>query len=344
MSQLEERISEIEKKKRRSTIKYLIAGIVILGAFSFFYINSLFKQINDKEALIKKTSQLRFYGQDIKSGEVKDKKYNEQLLQLKNALDFLRSTTNDPFTKNGIDSILKKVNIIYRINSDTITIEYDKRIADGNMMTKVIQSMNHTAFRLEETLAKNDSNSLKVNTVYYGKSINRNILNSLIEKIQAQNIDIVDVKPFRNKTYEWDGVIKIFYKKPPLSLSELNKDSSTDPMTALNIISPNANFDIRFYSYRPYKKIKVVLQKTLKDEGYHVSIFPDWKTKPSFFSKESTILYYVDETKEKAIELANTLNKKLDYKFIFKVSKGYGYGIVDEEKDNLFVIHYVGNK
>lgn len=339
MSKLQERISEIEKKKRKTTIKYLIAGIVILGAFSFFYINSLFKQINDKEKLIQKTSQLQFYGEDIKSGEVKDKKYNEQLLQLKNALEFLRTTTTDPFTKNGIDSILEKVNIIYRINSDTITIQYDKRIADGDMVTKAIQSMNHTAFRLEETLVKNDSSRLKVNTVYYGKSINRNILSTLVQKIQEHNIDIVDVKPFRNKTYEWDGVVKIFYTEPP---SELNKDSSLTALTPL--VSPNANFDIRFYSYRPDKKTKVVLQKTLKDESYHVSIFPDWKTKPSFFSKESTILYYDDHTKEKAIELANTLNEKLDYKVNFKASKGYGYGIVDEEKDNLFVIHYVGSK
>ncbi|MBL4605471.1 MAG: hypothetical protein JKY02_07395 [Flavobacteriaceae bacterium] len=332
MSQLREKILEIENKKRRYTIKYLIAGLLVFGAFSFFYISSLLTQIKAQETLTSKTSQLRYLGQGKKLGELKDEKSAKQLLELEEALEFLSATTTDVLTKKGIDSILKRVAIIYQVNSDTVTIRYYKRTADNNTITKAFQSIEGSMFHLDEIKTTNDSSNLKVNTITYGRLVDREYLNLISKTFEKQNIDIIDFRPLKSKSYKDAGVIKIFYEAPFV------------PQEDSNTINSGNDFDIRIYSYQPDIEIKKGIQEILEEDNYHVSVFPDWKTRPSFFSTEPTILYYSNQTKEKAIQLANALSNQLNNTIKFKISKGYGYGVLEEEKKRLFIIHYLGNK
>jgi len=216
--------------------------------------------------------------------------------------DFKRKTTQRISAKNVE---LKKRN--------SEILDYQKKEEEFiNIRLNIIDSLNTiAAFKFDSILKElNKYKNNKENTAAL-KSIYSAEQNSIKITTEIQNARILK-----------------YYKQPILT-----KDTNTEK-TAQKI---DQSIYIRMYSYNPDSKMKKRLIAILKQQKYNVKEYPNWSKKPNFFSKNSTILYYSNKTKDYAEKLKIIL---AEYGFKFNVLKGSGLGIREKEKENTFIIHY----
>jgi hypothetical protein len=224
-----------------------------------------------------------------------------------------------------IDNLKDKINNIIAKTVDTVIVRYYKRKADGDVIEKAIKQIDTPYYYIHLKEVYGDDGSKSVNTLYHGENVKKNYVDYLFNTLKKSGAGITKKQPFISAPgFEWKkNAMEIGFEKPT---------STTDE---------NAKLIIRIYSFKPQRKIKYQIQNKLEAKGYQVKLFLDWKEKPSFFSNKPTIIYYNKANKAKAETMAKILLKTTEVDF--DTSVGYGYGVKEEEKKVLFIIHYNGS-
>ncbi|WP_194767493.1 LytR C-terminal domain-containing protein [Tamlana sp. I1] len=343
MNDFNEKFKEYEsknKKANRTAITITIIGLLIFAGLFMYNIYLEKEKQKDEEIIFK------YNNEQIKETEIKDSiNYIQKIKRedsLQQALKMVQSKINEIKNDKGINNTLRQkinliqaeVNNIKAIARDTIVVRYYKRKADGNLVEKAIRSINDPSFHINYRKVPNDDGQNKVNTLYFGKNLNKKYVDVLYNKLIENNVQIEYLKPFLSaRGFEWkQNAIEIGFEK-----------------TASNI-NENAKTYIRIYSFKPNNSIKIAIRNKLEAQGFPVTLYPDWPEKPSFFSNKSTVLYYHATNKDKAVSIAKTLTELINKMSVnqgavtdFDVKMGGGYGVGENEKKHLFIIHYNGN-
>ncbi len=342
MSQFNEKFKEYEsknKKNNRNGIAIIIVGLLVFAGLFIYNIYTKKEKQKDVEILFE------YNNIQIKEKEILDSlKYVQKTNRedsLKQALQDVQNKINEIKNDAGINKAVRKkmdllqdeVNIIQSIARDTIIVRYYKRKADEDFVERAIKSINDPNFYLHYRDVPNDDGLRKVNTLYYGKNVNKDYVNLLYKKLIENKVGIEHLKPFLSaRGFEWkQDAMEIGFEKSTSTTNE------------------NAKLFIRIYSFKPNEKIKYAIRNKLEAKGFQVKLYPDWPEKPSFFSNQSTVLYYHSSNKNKAISIARTLTELTKNistskgKVIeFVVTMGSGYGVNKDESKELFIIHYKG--
>ena len=345
MSEFNEKFKEYEiknKKKSRTGVALLVVGLIVFAGLFIYNIYTKQEKEEEVTAIIEETSaysdiekvaqKINDSIQYLEKKRLKDS-VNQIVQEVQTKINRLNHTAGiGDNIKLKIDSIQVKLNTIESI-SDRIVVRYYKRKADGNQVERVIKSFNSPNFYLNYRDVPNDDGSRKVNALYYGKNVDQKHVQLLYRRLKENDKDFQYLKPFISaKGFEWkEDAIEIGFEKPT---------STTDE---------NAKFYIRVYGYGTDAKIKHAIGDKLEAKGFQVKLYPDWEKKQSFFSNQSTVLYYDSSNKEKAISIAKTLTdlvKKISYsrRIVkdFDVKRGSGLGVDKDERKELFIIHYNG--
>ena len=344
MSEFKEKYKAYETKTKKTNRNGIILLIVGLAIFAGLFIFNIFSE-KEKQ---KDTNIIEAYNNiQIKENQIKDSlKYAEKIRKedsLQQVLQQVQIKINEIRNASGInqtvrqkiDSLQVKVNTIKSIAQDTIIVRYYKRKADGDHVEQAIKSITKPNFNLNYRNVPNDDGLKTVNTLYYGKNVKKSYVELLHKRLLKNKVGIKELKPFVSaRGFEWkQNAMEIGFEKP---------SSTTDE---------NAKLYVRIYSYKPDAKIKYAIRNKLEAKGFQVKLYPDWPEKPSFFSNQSTVLYYHKSNKDKAMTIANVLTdltSKMSFTRApveaFKVKMGSGYGVTEDEKKQLFIIHYNGQK
>ncbi len=337
MSEFNEKFKEYESKKKKSNrnlISIIIAGLII---FTTLFLYNIYvkkqKSIDNKLFIERSNEQIKLI--EIKDSILYTKSVNKEdsikkaLKQIKIEIAKIKQASeNNLSVIQQIDSLQSKVDkVVITLAVDTIIVRYYKRKADGNSVEKTVSSIKSPPnYYLHIREASNDDGSNTVNTMYYGKNLKQEYVDILYKKLLKNDINITQLKPFLSaRGFEWKGkAIEIGYEKSTSTTEE------------------NAKLFVRIYSYNPIGKDKYVIRNKIEAKGFQTKLFPDWRDKPSFFSDQSTVLYYHRSMKNKADDIARVLTKVTSIKFI--TAQGAGYGVSAPEKKTLFIVHYNGSK
>lgn len=338
MSDFNEKFKEYESNKKKTNRDGIILIALVLVVFSFLFMYNIYTK--KEKRLAEETSA--YIEREIVSHEKQDSILNiekrKQDDSIKQTIQQLKQEIVDIKSSPDVSSgVLQKINVIenklYKIESitDQIIVRYYKRLADRNMVEKAIKSIAHPNFNLHYRDVPNDDGKTKNNTLYYGKNVKKEYAELLRQRLLNNNIKIDTIKPFLSaKGFEW--------KKDAIEIGYEKRESQTEE---------NAKLFINIYSYRSNQKIKEAIRNKLEAKGFQVKLYPDWTRKPSFFSDESTVLYYHESQKRKAELIARVISDLVSIKF--KVKMGSGYGTKSKEvndmlktRDNTFIIHYNG--
>jgi hypothetical protein len=342
MSQLSKKISELEKKRRRkSTAQYLTVALIVLGAFAFYYIVTFDNQVKSEQTIeanikIIEEKKGKLIAEEKKTIEEKgniQEIYSTNryyLEEIQKALDEIKASESSRKKRTKIDDLIAKVNNLHRFNSDEVTIVFES--VEMNMIpyvepedsiqdfaSKVLQNIKTPSGPSMNTVPK------KPNTLYYGSLITTSYIDSLSKDLMSKGIEIEYFAPFKNdeNSYQNEKSIQLLY------------------VDYNNIVAKNDDYHIRLYSYNPNPANKKIIENTLTNQKYNFQVFPDWVKKPTFFSDVPTVLYYDDNVKKEAEELAKILSNDLPDGIDFVARKGEGYGISDKEKRALLIIQYL---
>lgn len=349
MSQLSEKISEIEKKRRRKeTVQYITLALIVLGAFAFYYIITWDTQIESEQTIVEKQQEINKKKATV--GSLEKSKNEEQgnieeiratnrkyIKQLEEALREVKAKGG--LNKKGeiiIDNILLKIDSVYYFNSDDVTIQFGSNTMKaspysisedslGNFISNTLKSIPNP----DGAGVTTNSDLDKVNTLYYGSLVTTSYIDSLSKDLESKGIHIERIEPFKRNE---NGIrneksIKLDYIKYTDSVAKKNDD-----------------YHIRMYAYKPNPENKKIIENTLIQNNYNFQLFPDWVKKPSFFSSVPTVLYYDEASKKEAEELAKILSNDLPDGVDFTIRQGNGYGVSEAEKKTLLIIHYLPNQ
>ncbi|MFI0429088.1 hypothetical protein [Mariniflexile sp. HMF6888] len=343
MDEFSKKFKEYESKSRKTNRNGIIIVIVGLLVFTGLFVYNVYTKKEtqkDTEILLDYNNKL------IKDSEIKDSiEYVHKIKRedsLKQVLQQVQTKINEIKSETGInknvikkiDLLQEKVNTIKSIARDTIIVRYYKRKADGNSVVKAIKSIDEPNFYLHYRDVPNDDGTRKVNALYYGGNVNKDYVDLLRKKLIENKVEIKYLKPFLSaRGFEWkQDAMEIGFEKSTSTTNE------------------NAKLYIRIYCFKPNEKIKYAIRNKLEAKGFQVKLYPDWTEKPSFFSNQSTVLYYQASNKNKAIFIAKILTdlaKKMPNSkgavTEFEVKMGDGYGVEENERKELFIIHYNGS-
>ncbi len=334
MSQFDKKLKEFESKSKKSNIGIITMIIVGLIIFAGLYLYNIQVQNEkrDRELLLQSNSEQLEKLEKRDSINYEKKEQREDSIQkawktLKAEIDRIKEvagSNNDVIYR--IDSLQTKVkNVITIAIVDTIVVRYYKRKSDGNTITNIVNSIESPNYKLNYKDVYDDDGTKTVNTLYYGKSVKKEYVDILYNKLIDNGIKIENIKSLKSvRGFEWKkNAIEIGFERPT---------SKTDE---------NSEITVRLYCYKPRGDVKKKIKNQLEAKGYQVKVFPDWSEKPSFFSDEMTVLYYDSSKKEKAGEIAKILTKLTRLKFGTKM--GAGLGVTKSEKKSVFIIHYNGS-
>lgn len=337
MSELDDKIQELESKRNKKNYSILILFCVILAIFAglYFFTRGVTKK-NIEYKVDKASDSISAYIEKSKEKEIFDKKeskdsiiqitsgvYVKELEDIKQKLLTNSSSRTDII--RSIDSVLVIAQKVAKVSSDTIPVRYyrRKRADDYQAIESTISNSQRPIYYFDSIYDVQDNN--KVNTLYYGNLVNKTYVDTLVKRLKDRKVPIVHVKQFKGKRgYDW--------KKFTIQL-EYEPDSL--------YIGSNDIWNIKFYSYKPDKKAKDEARAYLTKQGYNVDFFPDWERKMSFFSKYPVILFYDSNNETKAKEIARELRRATGINFV--TESGDGFGVSKEEKEHLFIIHYNGS-
>lgn len=337
MSELDDKIQELESKRNKKNYSILILFCVILAIFAglYFFTRGVTKK-NIEYRVDKASDSISAYVEKSKEKEIFEKKeskdsiiqitsgvYIKELEDIKQKLLTNSSSRNDII--RSIDSVLVIAEKVARVSSDTIPVRYYRRPNDNSrVIESIIKNTQRPVYYFDSIYDVNDNN--QVNTMYYGNLVNKSYVDTLVKRFRENKIPIRHIKQFKGKRgYDW--------KKVTVQL-EYEPDSL--------YIGSNDIWNIKFYSYKPNEDAKSKARTYLVKEDYNVDFYPDWERKMSFFSKYPVILFYNSENEAKAKEIAKGLREVTGVNFV--TESGDGYGVSKEEKEHLFIIHYNGSK
>jgi hypothetical protein len=335
MDELEKSLKEIEIKNKKSSIVGTLVILAFLGIFALIYLNNIkVKKLKSSHELeIKEVIAVKDNLEEqnavslriIENEKLKSDSLKAELERVKLQLSSIkRITTTNSVVQNKIINLQENLKSISAFTRDTIIVRYYQRNADGRTIVDVAESIENPYYYLHFRDVYDDDGSKKVNTFYYGENVKKEYVEILYNGLIKNGIAL-DRKQFKSaKGFEWKkNAIEIGFEKPT---------SKTDE---------NADIFIRVYSFRPNQQLKQRIGNGLEAKGYQVTIYPDWDSKPSFFSNTPTVLYYNKANKSKAEEIARILERLTRFKF--STLQGNGYGVTDSEKSSLFIIHYNGS-
>jgi hypothetical protein len=341
---IEATIAEVRKRDKRYNYIILIVSVLVIALISSLIIYSQHEKNKANEEVIQQYKMELI--ENVRLREVdslRTDSITELVTTLRKELDEIerglnnQSNTSTSVVQNNINLAQDKLNLITNNISDNTIVRYYKRKADGSGIERLIQSMKKPSFRLNIKSVPNDNGRYKVNTIHYGKNVDKKEVYYLVKRLLDIGIKIKNVSLFKDADrYAWkDGSIEIGYENTDkvaiVTQSEIVK---------YNIKNEAVNYYVRFYSYNPNETTKKILARYIQGANYKLKVYPNWKEKPSFFAKVPTIFYYSSSSKAKADALKNELNRKVRG-VTFKVARGNGYGISKEEQQNTLVIHYI---
>lgn len=328
MEEIDEKLRKIEAKNRTLRIWNVVTVLALLLVVLFVFTKNN-EVINENEEItvenekknIEHESELR----NVQSEFDNQKDYTHQELEtIKEELNQILSTTQNTNTKRALTHLSRQVDTLSMLTlvSDTIDVYYFKRRADGGIVERTLKSLNFAQYNLvRKTPGQN--REMQNNTVYYGRLVRRSVVDTLVQNLRKNGLEIYEVKPFFMGYKYKDNSIEIGYEK-------VNENTKR-----------NSKYNIKLYSYRPDVIVKNKIATSLVDEGFHVNVLPDKNKKLSFFSDVPTILYYKSGNRGKAMAIARGLKEKTGIKF--QVREDKGLGVSEKEKNRLFSIHYIGN-
>ncbi|MEP0266383.1 hypothetical protein [Dokdonia sp.] len=331
-SQLDDKIRELESKREKRNYSNLIGFFIILGIFAVLYFYTrgvkIEKDADNEKALVEKSKEADIYiAKENKDSIIQftSEVYVEELENIKQRI--LTSTPADRSAIiSSIDSIQKLALQVSKLATDSIPVRYYRRPNDdSNAIMEVIRGTETPTYYFDSIYRVNDDK--RVNTIYYGELVNKNYIDTLVAKLKKRKVPIKNVKQFKGKRgYDW--------KKVTVQLEYEIDSSSIDTVK-------NHQLNIKFYSYKPNKKAKIIARKVLANNQYNVEVFPDWERQMSFFSKYPVVLYYTPENESVADRIAKELRTATGVNFV--AESGDGIGVSKEERSTLFIIHYNGS-
>ncbi|TMU56567.1 hypothetical protein [Flagellimonas algicola] len=328
MEEIDEKLRKIEAKNRTLRIWNVVTVLALLIVVLFVFTKNN-EVINENEEItvenekqnIEHESELKYVQSELNN----QKDYTHQELEtIKEELNQILSATQNTRTKQALTHLSRQVDTLSMLTlvSDSIDVYYFKRRADGGIVERTVNGLNFAQYNLvRKTPGQN--RETRNNTVYYGKLVRRSVVDTLVQNLRKNGLEIYEVKPFFMGYKYKDNSIEIGYERV---------DENT---------KRNSKYNIKLYSYRPDVIVKNKIATSLVDEGFHVNVLPDKNKRLSFFSDSPTILYYKPGNREKANEIARGLQKKTGVKFGVREDKGLG--VSEKEKNGLFSIHYIGN-
>ena len=306
----------------------LLIALTIVFSTNTEVVNENNQINNEKDSIVNETeiSKIEYQSELL----LKNSEYNSVKSDIGQGLDVIKNEIQKIINKT--ESLSAKKSLINLKNElanlsmlttsqDTINVIYYLRSKDNTDIVQTIENINYTNYNVirKKPEANRDKEN---NVVYYGKYVPQSIVDTLVNTLRRTGVAITRVKPF---------IMGYKYKETSLEIGYEQEDETT---------IANQVYNIRLYSFKPNVITKNRIANTLVNQGYQVNVLPDWNEKENFFSEESTILYY-NSNLNKATEIAQKLNNKVEEKF--SVRRGSGIGISESEKDNIFIIHYNGS-
>ncbi len=341
---IEATIAEVRKKDKRYNFITLIVSVLVIALVSSLIIYSQHEKNKANEKVIQQykmelIENVRLRAQD----SLRTDSITELVTTLRKELDEIERGLNNQsnittsVVQNNINLAQDKLNLITNNISDNTIVRYYKRKADDSRIERLIQSMKKPSFRLNIKQVPNDDGRQKVNTIHYGKNVNKEEVYQLVKQLMNIGVEIKNISPFKEVAgyTSKDGSIEISYESTNKVVSITQSD-----IVKYNIKNEAVNYYVRFYSYKPNETTKKILARYIQQGNYKLKIYPNWKEKPSFFANVPTIFYYNSGSKIKAEALKNELNRKVRG-VTFRIARGNGYGISKEEQKNTLVVHYM---
>lgn len=309
---------KLKKAKNRLWLVEGISAIVVAALIIFGVVSRNYTLKAKKDELIyqKKINDIRAIdlADSIKMATIK--KENE----VKNReIDSIISLVQNSELSENYKT--QSINSLTTLKRPMTSVMYYSRTADGDLVTNALKTLDSTRYEviLKHSLSDTQDRN-RVNTMYYGKNVSSIERSDITDALKDNGIHIVKTKKF-NQDDSFDfkqNIVQILYE------------------------THDKEYSVRMYSFNSNKGVKDRMTNFL-GENYQLKVYPDWKERPSFFSNSSTVLYYSDQTKLEAEHLANQLNSLLSpFNIKFRIYKGHGLGVAENEKNKLFIIHYLG--
>jgi hypothetical protein len=334
--EFDQKLKEFESRQKRNNRNFksiIVAGLLV---FIGLYLYNIWTKKEGKaiqESIVNeqartmeepdstKYQRIEYFEKTKRKDSIKNtlESFQQELLEIKSV------ARGNPEVIQRIDDLKDKINTMIAKTVDTVIVRYYKRKADGDIIENTIKQIDTPYYYIHHKEVYGDDGSKSVNTLYHGKNLKKSYVDYLFNTLRKNGAGITRKQPFISAPgFEWkENAIEIGFEKPTSTTNE------------------NAKLFIRVYSFKPQRGIKEKVLNKLEAKGYQVKLFSDWqKEKPSFFSDQSTVLYYNRANKAKADVIAKTLLKTTGIDFQTKM--GGGYGVTDKEKKVLFIIHYNG--
>jgi cell division protein FtsB len=114
--------------------------------------------------------------------------------------------------------------------------------------------------------------------------------------------------------------------------------SSQQTDTAIKA-TENAKYWVGLYTLGLAQAEYEKLASFLSQRGYAVGRGAPLDTRPAWLSKQSSVLYYAPESREKAQQIAKELEQATGQQFA--VAQGAGLGVIPGQERTTFFVHYV---
>jgi cell division protein FtsB len=102
----------------------------------------------------------------------------------------------------------------------------------------------------------------------------------------------------------------------------------------------NAKYSVGLYGFAVSNEGYEHVRSTLQADGYAISQGDLLDDRPTWLSPRSSVLYYDEASRKKALSIATELSKVAGAEFA--VAKGAGLGVIKGQERWTFFVHYVG--
>ncbi|TSE04360.1 hypothetical protein [Aquimarina algiphila] len=224
----EKYIKQIKNEDRFSRRWFIIFAILIVSLSAFFAIKS-------SNAIEKKNETITEQTTEIKTREdlllVKDSVFKVLKGDVETIKEKVDTTKLDSTALKAFKNVYENL-ITYSDNSTTV-VRYYKRKKDDPKIEKTIQRMN---FYLNERPVEDDDGEIKVNSIWYGDSVDINKVRALATELIKTNNDFKFIKNFKlGRGYEWKvKAIEIGYEENLDDLPTITNENDIEKWIGFN--------------------------------------------------------------------------------------------------------------
>lgn len=321
MGTIDDKTKELERKQKNSSLRIIIIIVVSLLVFAGLFLNGSF---NKKQARIEQKMATENAETALELLNVEDivvDSLRRELQRVNVKLNKIEQATqrNETFATQ-----IENLQIDFS-KENVIPVYYYQREKDGNNILDVLENSTNPIYQTEIVKVYDDKGELPVNTLYVGTAVNKEYVRKLLEELKAAGIPLKEEEYVSGKGTQWkDRALEIGFERNPMTPNQ------------------NSKIQVRLYSYKPDNRAmtKKKIESKLGAKGYQVRVFPDWPKKPSFFSDRNTIFYYKKTNEKQADSIREIVEKVTGLQF--STMLGNGLGVADNEKEEVFIIHYNG--